>query len=53
MSLKSDQLEVGGSVYGKNLLRNRQADFHETWCVAFGTPEIIVCSNNDPGVTLT
>ena len=29
-------------IYGKkpfkNLLRNRQADFHETWYVASGTP---------------
>ena len=30
-------------IYGKNpsknlLLRNRQADFHETWYVALGTP---------------
>ena len=36
----------------KNLLRNQQADFHETWYVASGTA-IIVCSNVDPRVTLT
>ena len=28
--------------------------FHETWYVASGTPaSVIVCSNDDPGVTLT
>ena len=27
--------------------------FHETWYVSFGTPGILVCSNDDPGLTLT
>ena len=44
-------------IYGKknfkNLLRNRRADFQETWYVASGLQPIIVCSNDDPGVTLT
>ena len=36
------------------LLRNRQADFQETWYVASGTPAIIVFfSNDDPRLTLT
>ena len=34
-------------------LQNRQADFHETWYVASGLQPIIVCSNDDPGVTLS
>ena len=43
-------------IYGKNhsknlLLQNRQADFHETWYVAFGTPN--GTSNDDPMMTLT
>ena len=33
------------------LLQNRQADFHETWYVALGLLPIIVCINDDPGVT--
>ena len=37
----------------KNLLQNRRADFHDTWYVASGTQPIIVCSNDDPGVTMT
>ena len=37
----------------KNLLRNRQADFHETWYVDLGFQHIIVCSNDDPQVILT
>ena len=38
----------------KNLfLQNRQANFHETWYVASGILPIIVCINDDPGVTLT
>ena len=45
-------------IYGKKpfknfLLQNRRADFHETRYVAFGLLPIIVCSNDDPGVTLT
>ena len=41
-------------IYGKtpSTLQNRRAEFHETWYVASGTP-IIVCSTDDPGVTLT
>ena len=35
------------------LLRNRQADFQETWCVASGTPAHHNCSNDDPLVNLT
>ena len=34
-------------------LQNRQADFHETWYVASGLQPIIVCSNDEPGVTLS
>ena len=34
-------------------LQNLQADFHETWYVASGLQPIIVCSNDDPGVTLS
>ena len=30
-----------------------EADFHETWYVASGLLPIIVCSNDDPEVTLT
>ena len=47
------------SIYGKNLEknilhRNRQANFHETWYVALGTPDHhSFFSNDDPGVTLT
>ena len=37
----------------KNLLRNRQADCHETWYVASGTPARHSRTNDDPGVTLT
>ena len=37
----------------KNLLRNWRTDFHETWYVASGLQPIIVCSNDDPGLTLT
>ena len=37
----------------QNLFQNQQADFHETWYVASGTFPTIVCSNDDPGVTLT
>ena len=45
-------------IYGKKpiknlLLWNRQVDLNETWYVALGLKPIIVCSNNDPGVTLT
>ena len=45
-------------IYGKktfniDLLRNRPADFQETRYVASGTQDNIVCSNDDPGVTLT
>ena len=35
------------------LLRNQQADLHETWYVASGLQPIIACSNDDPRVTLT
>ena len=34
------------------LLQNRQADFHETWYVASGTPVHHNCTNDNPGVTL-
>ena len=49
---------VGTPIYGKNpsknlLLRNWWTDFHKTWYVALGTPAIIVCSNDEPGLTLT
>ena len=37
----------------KNLLWNRQANFHETWYVASGTPAHHSLFNDDPGVTLT
>ena len=45
-------------IYGKKpfknlLLQNRQADFHETWYVASGTPAHHSLFNDDPGVTLT
>ena len=47
-------------MYGKkpfqNLLhQNWQVNFPETWYLASGTPAhyITVCSNDDPGVTLT
>ena len=40
-------------LFRKLLLRNRQADFHETWYVHRGLQPIIVCSNDDPRVTLT
>ena len=44
-------------IYVKTLQKSfspEPADFHETWYVALGTPQpIIVCSNDDPGVTLT
>ena len=48
-------------IYGKTLqlllLWNRWADFHESWCVALGTPAhytvYVVYSNDDPGVNLT
>ena len=44
-------------IYGKTLqnllLWNRRADFHETWYIASGSLPIIVCSNDDPEVTLT
>ena len=35
------------------LLQNRQADYHETCTQHQGLQPIIVCSNDDPGVTLT
>ena len=36
------------------LLQNRQADFHETWYVASGTPaHHSLYITDDPGVTLT
>ena len=42
------------TIYGKNpsklLLQNLWAVFHETW---YGLQPIIVCSNDDPGMTLT
>ena len=37
----------------KNLLQSLQADFHEICYVASRLEPIIVCSNDDPGVTLT
>ena len=45
-------------IYGKKpfkiiLLRNRRADFYETWYVALGTPAHHSSLNDDPGVTLT
>ena len=44
-------------IYGKNLknllLENRRADFHETWYETSGLLPIIVCINDDSGVTLT
>ena len=44
-------------IYGKTLqnllLQNRWTDFHETWYVASGLQPIIVCSNDDLGLTLT
>ena len=45
-------------IYGKKsfkilLLRNRGVDFYETWYVPLGLLPIIVCSNDDSGVTLT
>ena len=47
------------AIYGKTLptssllLWNRQVDLYETWYVASLLLPIIVCSNDDPGVTLT
>ena len=35
----------------KNLLQNQRADFHKTW--HRGLLPIIVCSNDDPELTLT
>ena len=35
------------------LLQNRWTDFHETWYEASRLQPIIVCSNDDPGLTLT
>ena len=41
-------------IYGKHLLlRNRWTDFHITWYVASGLQPIVVCPNDDPGMTLT
>ena len=40
-------------IYKTLFLQNRRADFNETWYVASGLQPIIVCSNDDPGVTLT
>ena len=44
-------------IYGKNtslfFLQNWQAEFHKTWYVASGLQPIIVCSNDNPGVTLS
>ena len=40
----------------KNLLRNQRADFHVTWYLGMyypGLQPVIVCSNDDPEVTLT
>ena len=37
----------------KIFLQNQQADFHETWYIALGTPAHHSCSNDDPRVTLT
>ena len=36
----------------QNLL-NQCTNFQETWYVAYGIVPNIVCSNNDPGLTLT
>ena len=42
------------SISGKNLLtQNQWTDFHETWYVALDTRIMIVCSNDNPGLTLT
>ena len=47
-------------IYGKNTSKSfspepagRFSRFHETWYVASGLQPIIVCSNDDPGVTLS
>ena len=34
-------------------LQNQWTDFHGTWHEAFGTQAVIVCSNDDPVLTLT
>ena len=34
-------------------LQNLPTDFHETWYVVSGLLPIIICSNDDPGLTLT
>ena len=42
------------SIYGKKPFKIFSGtDFHETWYVAFGTPVHIICSNDDPELTLT
>ena len=45
------------TIYGKNpskiFLQNHQADCLETWYVALGLGPIIICSNDDPGMTMT
>ena len=45
-------------MYGKKpfknlLLRNQWTDFHETWYVTLEIRPIMVCSNDDPQLTLT
>ena len=38
----------------QNLLQNQSTDFHETWFLVSGTLRfIIICSNDDSGLTLT
>ena len=44
------------SMYGKNLknlLQNQKANGLETWYAASGAQILQVCSNDDPGLTLT
>ena len=36
-----------------HLLRNQCADINETWIVDRGLNRIIICSNDNPGLTLT
>ena len=44
-------------IYGKNLknlfLRNQKVCVLETWYIASGAQVLPICSNDDPGLTLT
>ena len=54
MTKIADMPIYGKKAFNKLLLWNRWTDFHETVYVASMTDlPIVVCSNDDPGLTLT